>query len=59
VLLNVSGDICQTGSVYGVIELDALDEGLFPFAVTAVILKVYACPDANEPVTAIGLEVPE
>jgi hypothetical protein len=45
--------------VYGVIELDVLDEGLFPFAVTAAIVKVYACPEANEPVTAIGLEVPE
>jgi hypothetical protein len=27
--------------------------------VTAAIVKVYACDEANEPVTAIGLEVPE
>jgi hypothetical protein len=39
--------------------LEASEDEDVPFPLVAVIVKVYACPLANEPVTVKGLEVPD
>jgi hypothetical protein len=39
--------------------LEELDVVEVPFALTAAVVKVYACPAAKDPVTVNGEDVPE